>query len=137
MPINRNKQGTARCILTHFLPVGTSGIFVWNIRPLHLQYKGTLGNKTSSRNFLEHVPQLYRISMKLKRTEFLIFNFCHTNSGGEREVHRLKILPDASSSRDESKAFRPAGPTISRLESSLVKSPKGRFFNWHRNRMPR
>ncbi|KYN21619.1 hypothetical protein ALC57_05995 [Trachymyrmex cornetzi] len=22
MPINRNKQGTARCILTHFLPVG-------------------------------------------------------------------------------------------------------------------
>ncbi|TGZ46240.1 Uncharacterized protein DBV15_10630 [Temnothorax longispinosus] len=32
MPVNRNKQGTARCILTHFLPVGTSS---GNIHPSH------------------------------------------------------------------------------------------------------
>jgi len=41
MPINRNKQGTAQYPDTLF----AGRYLVWNIRLLHLQHKGTLGNK--------------------------------------------------------------------------------------------
>jgi len=66
--------------------------------------------------------------MKLKRTEFLILKQQSSRKQRQRKRNQFKILPCVSSWRDESEAFRLAGPTISRLESSLVKSPKGRFF---------